>query len=275
MPRGAAAAGGTPGLRFMPPGAMLMRRASASVGASEGRPVCTRKARTASNVAQGAPTAWRLSFRPRRLLPAACTTSALPRNCKPHCSSHPALLPSARPHQRRHAAAPLHGADVALGAALGRGLALVHLGRKPQRAQALLRAGRSGQAAAPSAGLPAPPARLFKCKLPGRRRPPPAKALGFASPRLARARSTPEALPPSQPRHLHRLWLGVDVDKHERLAAAAQARLQQVRQLGVAVRDVPALGGQRLWRGGAGAEGRQQGAVRGRACCSVNRLPFV
>jgi hypothetical protein len=42
MPRGAAAAGATPGLRFRPPppGAMLMRLASASVGAREGRPVC-------------------------------------------------------------------------------------------------------------------------------------------------------------------------------------------------------------------------------------------
>lgn len=60
------------------------------------------------------------------------------------------LPPSCRPHQRRHAAAPLHGADVALGAALGRSLALVDLGRKAQRAQRLLQGGQLGSSSAAS-----------------------------------------------------------------------------------------------------------------------------
>mmetsp|Transcript_2081 Transcript_2081/g.5119 ORF Transcript_2081/g.5119 Transcript_2081/m.5119 type:complete len:407 (-) Transcript_2081:809-2029(-) len=57
-----------------------------------------------------------------------------------------------------------------------------------------------------------------------------------------------------------RRLLGVDVDKHERLAVAAEAGLQQVRQLGVAVRDVTGLGGQRRKDVAQRAQGLVDGA---------------
>lgn len=233
MPRGAAAVGGTPGLRLMPPGAMLMRRASASVGARDGRPVCS----WAGKAQEGS---IHTLIQERRLLCPACPPSSttksqasIPTN---RCHQPPSLLPGASPAPPRRCPTPWWTRCAA------------------PRPWPPSRTGSPWRQSAASTGSPVAWQEgrgpfMRGCTAPQQSQPFPQFAIqsgsnkSFSRP----AEISTSTFSQSNPRpHLHRLGLGVHVDKHERLAAAAQARLQQVRELGVAVRDVPALGGQRL-----------------------------
>ena len=250
MPRGAAAAGGTPGLRLRPPpGARLMRRASASVGAREGRPVCGvwggRRRGGAGQHAQVSPLPPSSAGR-RASAPAGAGVFAAP-------PIPPPPTPTPTPPRLTSIPAPPHSAVVTWRwapplAAVSHWLTLAAKRREHSDS-----CGRGGKAGSFSGAL-----RPVRCggaaaEAPGgaRWRQAGQAGAGLVCP-IGRPRPRRRELPRKQapprppPPHLHRLRLWVDVDKHERLAAAPQAGLQQVCELGVAVGYVGAAGGQRL-----------------------------